>query len=143
MTRRETQSAAETKAFAAEITSALAPGAVVALFGELGSGKTVFVVGALESMGRAGVVFSPTFAIVNEYETPRGLVAHFDMYRIETEADLFSSGFYDYLDRGATMFIEWSENIDYALPRDALRIHFSRGQTEDARVITVETEPTP
>ena len=80
--------------FAADIE----PGDVIAMYGDLGAGKTVFVSGAARALGFDGFVTSPTFAIVNEYQGGKYPIAHFDMYRITDENDLFSTGFYDYLD---------------------------------------------
>ncbi|MBQ9131026.1 MAG: tRNA (adenosine(37)-N6)-threonylcarbamoyltransferase complex ATPase subunit type 1 TsaE [Clostridia bacterium] len=112
----------------------------VALYGDLGVGKTAFVRGFASVISPAATVRSPTFALVNEYRaSPRSLF-HFDMYRIEDEDDLFSIGFYDYLDRPGICLVEWSEKIPYALPDEMIRVTIEKdlAQSPDSRVITVE-----
>ncbi|MEA4912915.1 MAG: tRNA (adenosine(37)-N6)-threonylcarbamoyltransferase complex ATPase subunit type 1 TsaE [Oscillospiraceae bacterium] len=110
-----TNTQAQTERAGGDFARTLRPGDVVALTGGLGAGKTAFVRGALRALGWTGPVASPTFAIVNEYAVNIGRVAHFDMYRIDTEDALWSTGFYDYLDGRTVLFIEWSENIAFAL----------------------------
>ena len=124
----------ETMAAAKAVAEKLLPGDIVAMKGDLGAGKTVFVKGAAEALGCSETVTSPTFAIVNEYEG-RVPVRHFDVYRIEDEDDLYSTGFYDYMDGKSVLFIEWSENIEYALPDE--RITVSIIKTESGRIIEV------
>ena len=81
-------------------------------------------------------VSSPTFALVHEYGGQPPLV-HFDMYRISTWDELDSTGFYDYIDQGCVLAVEWSENIENALPEDAVRVEFFRGEAETDRIIRV------
>ena len=109
----------------AEVAKLLRPGDTVALRGELGAGKTVFVRGAAAALGCREQVTSPTFAIVNQY-LGRVPVFHFDMYRIEGEGDLYSTGYYDYLDGRSVLFIEWSENIAFALPEDTITVSIEK-----------------
>lgn len=135
--RYNTNNQSETEALGASIAPRLKPGDVVALFGILGAGKTAFVRGILRGIGMDQAVTSPTFTIVNEYRSGRLNAAHFDMYRIATEADLFSTGFYDYLDGGWLVLMEWSENIAWAIEPDAVRITLE-GSGDDARIITIE-----
>lgn len=87
---------------------------VIALFGGLGMGKTALTTGIARGLGSSDSVSSPTFALVNEYHGKYN-VYHFDMYRISSWDDLYSIGFFDYLDTGV-LVIEWSENIENALP---------------------------
>ncbi len=94
----------------------------VALYGDLGVGKTAFVRGFASVIAPASLVRSPTFALVNEYHAAPLSLFHFDMYRIEDEDDLYSIGFYDYLDRAGICMVEWSENIPYALPSAYVRV---------------------
>ena len=107
-----THSRAETVALGARMAAVLAPGSLVAFTGGLGAGKTAFTEGLAEGLGCTDPVSSPTFAIVNYYRGPKPL-AHFDLYRISTENDLCAAGFYDYLDQGAIIAAEWSENFPY------------------------------
>ena len=105
-----THSRAETVALGKRMAAVLQPGALIAFTGGLGAGKTAFTEGLAEGLGCTDPVSSPTFAIVNYYRGPRPL-AHFDLYRISTENDLCAAGFYDYLDQGAIVAAEWSENF--------------------------------
>ncbi len=134
-----THGTAETESFAAAFANRLHGGEVIALYGELGVGKTAFVRGLARGLETTSEVSSPTFALVHEYDG-RTPIAHFDMYRIHTLDDLYSTGFYDYLDSGVVMVIEWSENVEPYLPDRAYRIRISRGMTENERTLTIEDE---
>ncbi|MGN0504157.1 MAG: tRNA (adenosine(37)-N6)-threonylcarbamoyltransferase complex ATPase subunit type 1 TsaE [Ruminococcus sp.] len=122
----------ETEKFAMSLSESLKGYEVIALFGDLGAGKTTFVRGLCKGLGIDSGVHSPTFAIVNEY-SGKFPVYHFDMYRITSEDDLYSTGFYDYLRRGVVI-IEWSENIEDSIPADALRIELKYGEDENSRI---------
>ena len=113
--------------------------AFVAMYGDLGVGKTAFVRGFCSYFGDARVK-SPTFSIVNEYRFENTSVFHFDMYRITDDEDLYSTGFYEYFERDGYMLAEWCENIPYAIPDDAyiLRIEKISPDTPDKRRITIE-----
>ena len=110
----------------------------IALYGDLGVGKTAFTRGVASVLCPGAAVRSPTFALVNEY---RGQVPmfHFDMYRITGEDDLYSIGYDDYLLRDGVILVEWSENIPFALPEDYLRVTIEKCGTDtpDHRQITV------
>ena len=106
----ETHSRTETVELGRRLAARLAPGSLVCFTGGLGAGKTAFTEGLAQCLGCTDPVSSPTFAIVNYYRGPRPL-AHFDLYRIATEEDLNAAGFYDYLDQGAVVAAEWSENF--------------------------------
>ena len=106
-----TASPAETQAFAEALAQKLCGGTYLAFRGGLGVGKTTFCGGLAKGLGCHDEVSSPTFSIVNYYRGPRPL-AHFDMYRISTREDLETTGFYDYLDEGAIVAAEWSENVE-------------------------------
>jgi tRNA threonylcarbamoyladenosine biosynthesis protein TsaE len=113
----------------------------IALYGDLGVGKTAFIRGFVSQISPAATVRSPTFALVNEYRAMPRSVFHFDMYRIEDEDDLYSIGFYDYLDRNGICLVEWSEKIPYALPEDYIRVTIEKNdaQNPNCRKITVES----
>ncbi len=112
----------------------------IALYGDLGVGKTAFVRGLVSVLAPNSAVRSPTFALVNEYRAKPLPIFHFDMYRIEDEDALESIGFYDYLDRGLCV-VEWSENIGYALPERYIRVQIQKcdAAQPDKRSITVNT----
>ena len=123
--KRASLSPAETEGFGEELALKIIDGGLplfVALFGDLGVGKTAFVRGFTRAIAPAARVKSPTFALVNEYKGEALSVFHFDMYRIEDEDELYSIGFFDYADRGGICLTEWSENIEYALPEQYIRV---------------------
>ena len=111
----------------------------IALYGDLGVGKTAFTRGVAGVLCPGAAVRSPTFALVNEY---RGQVPvfHFDMYRITGEDDLYSIGYDDYLLRDGVILVEWSENIPFALPDEFLRVTITKNDptTPDTREILIE-----
>ena len=111
----------------------------IALYGDLGVGKTAFVRGFTAPLSPSARVKSPTFALVNEYRGKPLSVFHFDMYRIEDEDSLYSIGFYDYFDRPGVCLVEWSENIEYALPERYLRVEIVKDDpaSPDSRSIAV------
>ncbi|MBQ8028973.1 MAG: tRNA (adenosine(37)-N6)-threonylcarbamoyltransferase complex ATPase subunit type 1 TsaE [Clostridia bacterium] len=134
----ETHSVEETIAFAEKMGKLLKGPVVVAFFGGLGMGKTAFTKGLAKGLGISGDVTSPTFALVNEYRGKTNLY-HFDMYRVETWDDLYSSGFFDYYETGGILACEWSENIENALPSNTIRITIKRGG-ENHRIFEIEGE---
>lgn len=139
----QTYTPEETEAVGVEIAKAVTKGEIptfIALEGDLGVGKTVFVRGFVSVVAPGAAVRSPTFALVNEYrnrETGKK-VYHFDVYRIEDEDDLYSMGFYDYVDNGICL-VEWSENIRYAFPKSYVTVRIEKNNPEnpDSRLITV------
>ena len=135
--RFNSNSVSDTEAIAEKLGRVLKSGNVVAYFGGLGMGKTAFTRGLAKGMGIKADVSSPTFAIVNDYGGNPPLV-HFDMYKVESWNDLYSSGFFDYLDMGAVLAVEWSENIENALPDDTIRVTIEQGDSPEKRIITIE-----
>lgn len=116
MERFISHSAGETEAFAAEFAKKLPPGSIVAFLGGLGAGKTTFTRGIAGGLGIECDVTSPTFALCNEYIFKDRVLLHYDMYRVESWEDLYSTAFFDRVDSGAYIVIEWAENIWHALP---------------------------
>lgn len=135
----KTNSRAKTVALGEKIGQQLQGGRVIAFFGGLGMGKTTFVSGIAKGMRLDCHVSSPTFAIVNVYGEHSEL-CHFDMYRVQSWEDLYSTGYFDYLDMGSVLCVEWSENIENALPADAVRIQISRGGSDEERIIEIDGE---
>ena len=136
MAQYRTTSPEETEALGFRLGECLHGGEVLALFGGLGMGKTAFTRGIAAGLGIPSGVSSPTFALVHDY-TGRLTVHHFDMYRVDGWDDLYSTGFFDYLDT-EDVIIEWSENIEGALPPDAIRITISKGESEEERLFEME-----
>ena len=130
-------SPAETERFAAEFAKTLRGGEVLAFRGGLGMGKTAFTRGLAIGLGAGDVASSPTFALVNEY-TGRLTVEHFDMYRVDSWDDLYSTGFFDYLGTDCVLVIEWSENVAGALPEDVITVDIRPGEGDNDRIITIE-----
>ena len=119
------ESVSMTEEYGRTLASQLKSGTVLALFGGMGMGKTALVRGIAAGLGLSAEVSSPTFALVHDYGGNPPLV-HFDMYRVTAWDDLYTTGFFDYLDMGAILVVEWSENIESALPEDAIRLRISR-----------------
>ncbi len=120
-----------------EIGKRLKQGDVVAYTGGMGMGKTTFTHGLAAGLGIKADVSSPTFALINEYRGEKFSLYHFDMYRITTQEDLYSTGFFDYLGGEDVLAIEWSENISAVLPENTIYIHIN-ANCENSRTITVE-----
>ncbi len=110
---------------------------VVAFFGEMGAGKTTLIREICAQLGVADTVTSPTFALVNRYDTSDGEpVYHFDFYRIEKLEEAFDLGYDEYFDSGALCLVEWPEKIESLLPDDALTVRLTvTGPT--SRIITI------
>ena len=126
----------ETQALGKRLAAALPKGAFLALYGDLGVGKTAFVRGLASYLTPSCAVSSPTYTVVNVYQENGNRINHFDLYRITDEESLESVGFYDYLGQGVTV-CEWCENIPFALPEDHLRLTFGR-LSDTQRQITIE-----
>lgn len=111
-------------------------GEVIALYGTLGVGKTVFVKGLALGLGIGESITSPTFAIVHSYEGRLPLL-HFDMYRLSCADELLDIGWDDYLDGKNVVALEWSENVEKIIPENAIRVSI-RSTGESTREISVE-----
>lgn len=115
----------------------------VAMYGDLGVGKTAFVRGFCSVFSPAALVRSPTFALVNDYKCDMSVsgghkhIYHFDMYRISGEDDLYSIGFYDYLDSGEICIAEWCELIPFALPDEYIKVKIEKTDNGDGRRIEI------
>lgn len=127
----------ETEKAGLALAKTLQAGDIVALKGGLGAGKTAFVRGLARGLGFDGEVTSPTYALMHEYTATLPLL-HFDMYRINDMEALYSTGFFDFLDTNSVIAIEWSENIEFALPKGKITVTLSYGISENERVILIE-----
>ena len=101
-------------------------------------GKTAFTRGLAKGLGIDAEVSSPTFALVHRYEGGNVTLCHYDMYRVETWEHLETTGFFEDYDSGCILAVEWSENIENALPEHTIRITLTRGEIETQRIITIE-----
>ena len=129
----------ETENIAEEFAKTLNGGEVIAFIGGLGMGKTCFMRGLSRGLGYTGDVTSPTFALVNEYRGGRLPIFHFDMYRVASFDDLYSTGYFDYLEENGVIAAEWSENISSALDNNTIYIIFER-TGDNSRNITITDE---
>ena len=134
--RYESKSPEQTREIAAQLVRTLGPAAILALHGELGSGKTCFVQGLATALGIDHPVTSPTFTVVNEYRGSSSLV-HIDMYRLSGPDDLFTIGFEDYLEARVFMAVEWAERAGDLMPPETVHIHFDTLPGRDRRSIRV------
>ena len=130
-----TNSEAETERVGTSLAAVLRPGDVVAMAGDLGAGKTVFIRGLARGLGVTGRVTSPTYTIVNEYEGRLPLF-HFDMYRLDGPEELYDIGWDDYLKRGGVCAVEWSERAEGLLPENAVRVRVT-AEDENTRRIEI------
>lgn len=128
-----------TEAFGASLAPTLRPGDVIALFGDLGVGKTTLARGLLRGLGFEGEVASPTFPLVLPYEELRVPVWHVDLYRIEDPAELDELGL-DEARREAALLIEWPERLGGRLWPDSLQLTLRR-EGEGARALTAGVPP--
>lgn len=128
----------ETAAAGERLGARLGPGAVVALTGELGAGKTCFVQGVVRGLGVMTGATSPTFVLVNEYRG-RLPVHHVDLYRTQSLAELLDLGLEELLDSHGVTLIEWADRCEPLLPARTIRVHID-GVGDEPRRITI-TEP--
>ena len=138
MTKFVSNSENDTKIIAEKIAEKLKPNDFIAFFGGMGIGKTTFTRHLAKALGYEGEASSPTFAIINEYNGGRLSLYHFDMYRIETFDDLYSTNFFEYCEMGGVVVCEWSENIENVIPKDHIAITISQGENETSRIFEIE-----
>ena len=136
MIRYFSSSESETEAIGTEVAGIMKNGDFLAVYGEMGSGKTVFMRGFVGKLVPNALVSSPTYAILNVYEGESISINRFDMYRITSEEDLYSTGYEEVILHGITV-CEWSENIEEFLPEHYIRVIFKK-TSETERIISVE-----
>jgi len=131
------KSVLQTEKIANSLATKLKGTEVIALYGDLGAGKTSFTKGLAKALQvNPDEVHSPTFTLLNEY-TGKYKIYHFDMYRINSFEELYSIGFFDFIENGI-IITEWSENIDKFLPEKTIKIHIEYGQNENERILKFE-----
>ena len=119
----ESNSVEQTEAIAAELAATLTGGECIALYGDLGAGKTQFVRGLVRGLGgQARSVSSPTFMLLNVYETGRLTVYHLDAYRVHGAEDFESIGFLELLDQGGVVVVEWAGRVRELLPSGHIEV---------------------
>ena len=144
MTLHRSASPEATTALGRTYASSLRPGSVVALIGELGTGKTQFVGGVCTGLGVAVSPTSPTFTLINEYPAPFGAVIHVDLYRIGSRVEIAELGLEEYFSENTVCLIEWAEKLGELLPPETLVLRFAHGTTERERLIEIpEVEDRP
>lgn len=137
--KHTTTSYKETEHIAEEFAKTLSGGEVLAFIGGMGMGKTCFMRGLARGLGFKGDVTSPTFAIVNEYRGGRLPIFHFDMYRVTGFDDLYSTGYFDYMEENGVIAVEWSENVSSVFEDGTVFINIEASD-ENTRVITITDE---
>ena len=142
MTNSETvisHSSGETFNIAKKFAKQLEPGAVVALYGDLGSGKTTFVQGICKAFEVRDNVSSPTFTLINEY-SGRLPIYHFDFYRIENLHEIWQLGCEEYFQGDGICLIEWAEKVEKLLPEKRIEIRFKHvaPQSPNKRKIIIQ-----
>ena len=134
----KTHSEDETITLGVEFAKRLAIKSVVALFGDLGTGKTRFIKGVCKGLGVQEHVASPTFTLLNEYTGRETNVFHFDFYRIKTISELDEIGFDEYLYGDGVCLIEWADRVKALLPSNRVDVFLKLGENENTREITVQ-----
>jgi tRNA threonylcarbamoyl adenosine modification protein YjeE len=134
-----TQSEAETIRAATDFADILKPGDIVLLNGDLGMGKSVFSRAIIRALAQNQDldVPSPTFTLVQTYDTPQGEVYHFDLYRLKAPDELYEIGWEDAVSSGI-LLVEWPDRLGYLRPQTPISVSISRGSTPDSRLITLE-----
>ncbi|MGI6737001.1 MAG: tRNA (adenosine(37)-N6)-threonylcarbamoyltransferase complex ATPase subunit type 1 TsaE [Anaerovoracaceae bacterium] len=127
----------DTKAFAQQLAQDARPGQVIALRGDLGTGKTALTRFLAQALGVREHITSPTFTIVREYRSGRLPLYHFDVYRIEDPEEMFELGYEEYFYGDGLCVIEWADRIAELLPEDTLDIRLEYGSTPQERLVTV------
>lgn len=135
----ETNSYEETQKIAADFADTLKGGEVIAMYGDLGAGKTAFTQGLAKALGITSHVTSPTFTIVNEYEGRLPLY-HFDVYRILDPEEMYEIGYDEYIENGGVCIIEWAELIEELLPEEYIKVTILKNDEkgDDYRTISFE-----
>ena len=135
-----TASVNETETLGAELGSYLlgSGNGFVAMYGDLGAGKTAFVRGLASVIAPDAHVCSPTYNIVNEYHGKNALLCHFDMYRIESDDDLYSVGFYDY--ENCIIVAEWCEKTPFALPDSYIKVEIVKVSDNERSITLTEVK---
>lgn len=132
----KTNSPQETSLLGCQLAKFLQDGDIICLAGDLGAGKTLLVKAVADGLGIKEEITSPTFTVLNVYENDIALY-HFDLYRLETEEELYDIGFDEYTSSGGVVLIEWPDKFIESMPEQKLWIDIQKG-LEDDRIITIK-----
>jgi tRNA threonylcarbamoyladenosine biosynthesis protein TsaE len=127
----------ETLQIAKDFSQELKAGDVIALIGNLGTGKTIFVKGICEGLNATQNPLSPTFSIINEYNG-KFTIYHFDFYRIKDLEELYDIGYEDYFNDESICLVEWADLFEEVLPENHIRVIIEFGESEQQRKIIIE-----
>ena len=128
----------DTEKLGEKIGRTVKPGTVIALIGDLGTGKTTLTKSIARGLGVTETVTSPTFNIIREYRSGRLPLYHFDVYRIGDPDEMFELGYEEYFYGEGVCVVEWADIIEELLPEDAVVISIDRGEAEEEREYRIE-----
>jgi tRNA threonylcarbamoyladenosine biosynthesis protein TsaE len=128
---------ADTQTLGRELAQSASRGDVIALAGDLGTGKTTLAQAIAEGLGVREAVTSPTFTILAEYDSGRIPFYHFDVYRVHDPDELFEIGFAEYLEGDGLCVVEWADLVEDLLPPGALRVRLEMGAGESERICVI------
>ena len=128
----------ETEQIGEQIGRTAKPGTVIALIGDLGTGKTTLTKSIARGLGVTETVTSPTFTIIREYRSGRLPLYHFDVYRIADPEEMYELGYEEYFYGDGVCVVEWADIIEELLPEDAMIIYIERGAAEEEREYRIE-----
>jgi tRNA threonylcarbamoyladenosine biosynthesis protein TsaE len=128
----------DTKRFGLELAEKLKPGDVIALIGDLGTGKTTLTKSIAEGLGITEMITSPTFTIVQEYHEGRLPLYHFDVYRIRELEEMYELGYEEYFFGRGVCIVEWADQIMELIPENSIIIRIEYGSDEEERVYRIE-----
>lgn len=123
------------KCAASEFVALIGERRIFAFYGNMGAGKTTFIKAICEELGVTDAVSSPTFAIVNEYDSNMGSIYHFDFYRIKRSTEVLDLGFEDYAYSGNLCLMEWPELIEEFLPEETIEVRIEEIEDGKRRVL--------
>ncbi|MGI6747877.1 MAG: tRNA (adenosine(37)-N6)-threonylcarbamoyltransferase complex ATPase subunit type 1 TsaE [Anaerovoracaceae bacterium] len=132
------QNELDTKRFGIELAQKLKPGDIVALIGDIGTGKTTLTKSIAEGLGITEMITSPTFTIVQEYMSGRIPLYHFDVYRLNSEEEMYELGYEEYFFGKGVCVVEWADKILELIPQDSIIIRIEYGTNEEQRIYHIE-----
>lgn len=130
----------DTRAYGRKLAESAEPGTVIALIGDLGTGKTALTKAIAEGLGIEEMITSPTFTIVQEYRGGRLPLYHFDVYRIGEPEEMYEIGYEEYFFGNGVCVVEWADLIEELLPADCLKIYIEYGEREGERIYRINVK---